>query len=133
MLSKFWEAFGEGIAQKWLEQLGAAFIFWLLGIFLTFGRDGFLLLSQKYVALDVIQQAAILVILFVVFSLTSAIVSNLNNVGLRILEGYWPSVFHLPASWFISQKRKAWEQNVTKWQTLRRKIDEDAATNYERN
>jgi hypothetical protein len=133
MLNKFWEGIGEGVAQKWLQQIGPAFFFWFGGLYLVIGWDGLKNTSKELITLDTIQQILILLIALLLLVASGTLVSNIANPILRLLEGYWTGIFQYPRNWMVNNRKKTLGKRVSRWQILKKKIDEEKATNHERN
>ncbi len=124
MLTKFWEGVGESLAEKWLSLIGPALVFWAGGIYFWVGWDELKNLSKDLVALDVIQQIALLVGLFLLLSASATLIQRLSFPLLRLLEGYWAFPFHWLAV-LLTKWQKFWIKRLEKrWQRLIKKRSE---------
>lgn len=117
MLTKFWEGVGKGLAEKWLSLIGPALVFWAGGFYFQVGWSGFKKLSTSLLNLGVLQQVALLVVVYLLLSGSVGFIQRLSYPLLRLLEGYWPVPFHwlrlLLTTWQqsrLSRMEHHWQQ-----------------------
>jgi hypothetical protein len=95
MLDKFWEAAGEKLADRWAAISVPALIFWLGGLLCWISAHGGTSDLRKMADWAGRQSAPVqLVILLTALLAVAAsgvIVQRIATVGLRVIEGYWPS------------------------------------------
>lgn len=134
MLTKFWESTGETLSGKWLDQLfSPAFIFWGGGLIIIASRYGFNKILLGIQALTIDMQVAIVIVSFLVLSLSSAIVEQLRYVALRLLEGYLPWPFNFLGKPFIAIHQWKFRRALIHWNELKSKEDKGILTPDERN
>lgn len=132
MLTKVWESVGEGLAEKWIAQLGPALVFWSSGLFFWLGWQGLVNLSKTLLALDTLQQIMLLAgFLFLV--ITSAnLVQRMSYLALRFLEGYWPPILGWMDNWKTSRWSSRYQSNLKRWGDLQNKVLSGKATRSEK-
>ena len=95
MLDKFWEAAGEKLADRWAGTSVPAVIFWLGGLLCWISGHGGTSDLRKVADWAGKQSAAVQLVILLTALLgvaaSGVIVQRLATVGLRLIEGYWPS------------------------------------------
>jgi hypothetical protein len=90
MLSKFWENTGEGLSERWLQQLlGPAFLFWGGGLLILVGKIGFYQVWDWLTTRDIPTQSAVLIVSILVITFSGRLMEQLRFNFMRFLEGYW--------------------------------------------
>ncbi|WP_394619436.1 hypothetical protein JNUCC0626_10150 [Lentzea sp. JNUCC 0626] len=132
MLTKFWEAAGGKLADRWLTVSAPAFLFWSGGVLAWAHSAGGWSGAEPVVAWlshrpAVVQGGALLVALVLVAG-SGVVVDRLSGPALRIAEGYWPG-WVLKVWWRLARVAgKRTERRQRSWQALQRRIaDEDPA------
>lgn len=122
MLSKFWESTGEGLTERWLQQLlGPAFLFWGTGLLIVTSKIGIYKVWNWITSRDLLTQAAVLIIGVLVITLSGRLMEQFRFGFLRLLEGYWIWPFSYLATltsmaqrWFIERDRERWNTLMDK-------------------
>jgi hypothetical protein len=95
MLDKFWEAAGEKLADRWAGASVPAVIFWLGGLLCWISGHGGTSDLRKVAEWAGKQSAPVQLVILLTALLgvaaSGVIVQRLATVGLRLIEGYWPS------------------------------------------
>lgn len=97
MLTKFWEAIGSSLAERWVTVSVPALVFWFGGMLAWLHSHGGVAgLQQPLEWLDQqpppIQIGVLLALLLGVVA-SGAIVAEITTPALRLMEGYWPVRF----------------------------------------
>ncbi len=131
MLTKVWESVGEGLAEKWVAQLGPALVFWFSGLFFWLGWQGLVDLSKTLLALDTLQQIMLIAGSLFLVMVSTNLVQRMSNSVLRFLEGYWPPIL----GWMDNLKTSGWsksfQSDLKSWQELQNKVFSGKATRSE--
>ncbi len=133
MLTKFWESTGDGLSGKWLDQLfSAAFIFWGGGLVIIASHYGFDNVWNWIASLDITKQMALIIVGFLVLSLSTALIEQLRFAALRLLEGYWPWPFYFVGKPIISFHKWNFKRIQNRWNTLKSQGDDGMLTSEKR-
>jgi len=131
MLTKLWESVGEGLADKWVAQLGPAVIFWFSGLYFWLGWQGLVDLSKTLLVLDTLQQITLIAGALLLLIASANLVQRMGNIALRFLEGYWPPIL----GWLDDLKTNDWarriQANLKHWTELQNKVQNGMATRLE--
>jgi len=129
MLTSFWESAGEGLSGKWLELLiSPAFIFWGGGIVIIAEQYGFDKAWLWITNLDVKNQTAIIIIGFLVLSLSAVLMNQLRYIALRLLEGYWSWPFNFIGKPMVAFHQWNFQRLQNRWNLLKSQEDKGILT-----
>lgn len=131
MLSKLWESVGEGLAEKWVAQLGPALVFWFCGLYFWLGWPGLVDLSNTLLNLDTLQQITLIVGALLLVMASANLIQRMAYPVLRFLEGYWPPILGWLEKWEIDLVSKRIDRDLEKWEKLHAKIQSGKSTRIE--
>jgi hypothetical protein len=99
------ETLGNKITERWSSDLAPAAAFWFVGLGAWIRSNGVSVHdSLAWFTADSTRGWLVLVVSFVVVTVSAAVVRRLGLPTLRLLEGYWPSVANKPNSWLNSRR-----------------------------
>lgn len=132
MLTKFWEAVGGKLGERWLSASIPAAVFWLAGlgmwIWARGSADTVNAWGARIARQPVATQVALLLMVLAVVAASGAVVSWLAEPVFRLAEGYWPlwalRLWRLLSSRLPSRV----DARGRAWQQLHRRIDEGDAS-----
>ncbi len=131
MLTKLWEGVGEGLAEKWVAQLGPAIVFWFCGLYFWLGWVGLVDLSKTLLVLDILQQLVLIVGVLLLVTTSANLVQRMSYPVLRFLEGYWPSILYWLENWMTRRVSKITDKYLDDWSKLQTRIKSGEATRLE--
>lgn len=136
MLTKFWEAIGSNLAERWLAVSVPALVFWFGGLLAwLYSQGGVAGLQQSLEWLG--QQPAptqigVLIALLLGVVATGEIVAEMTTPALRFMEGYWPALLEPLRERRVEYVKKRVESLDERFQELAEPVLVGTATPRER-
>ncbi len=128
MAEKFWQQVETGLANQWIARmLAPAFVFWVGGVAAMGLRVGFDGLYTWWTGLSAVEQAVLLFLGLLLVSVSAAIVEGLQELALRLMEGYWPYPFRGLRFSLAQGSARNIQKLEDKWQELALKCDGNPA------
>ncbi|KQR80332.1 hypothetical protein ASF98_18735 [Arthrobacter sp. Leaf337] len=129
MLTKFWEAMGGKLADRWLTVSVPALVFWFGGALAWLaGADDWVMalseLTRWMESLSVFGQLMMLFLGLLGIGASGVVVARATAPALRLIEGYWPRVMRPLARLFASKVEERMKNSVTRFSELERKSHE---------